>query len=188
MPRLPLLTETLHDGPVRLRDASSRDIPEVLIAYEDDPEMHQRLFEERPPSGAALGRRAESDYADRAAGSRATLTVLADGSDRCVGQLSVHDLDWEHARGELSLWIAPGARRRGLGSASLRLACAWLFEPAVAWPGCSCSSSPTTYAMLGTAARAGFRDEGVLRGHLRRRGVRLDVAVLSRLAADQERE
>ena len=187
MPRLPLLSETLHDGPVRLRDASSRDIPEVLIAYEDDPEMHQRLFEERPPSGAALGRRAESDYADRAAGSRATLTVLADGSDRCVGQLSVHDLDWEHARGELSLWIAPGARRRGLGSASLRLACAWLFDRC-ALARLQVLVEPDNVAMLRTAARAGFRDEGILRSHLRRRGVRLDVAVLSRLAADQEGE
>ena len=187
MPRLPLLTETLHDGPVRLRDASPRDIPEVLIAYQDDPEMHERLFEERPPSGAALGRRAESDDADRAAGSRATLTMLADASDRCVGQLSVHDLDWEHARGELSLWIAPNMRRRGLGSASLRLACAWLFE------GCGLARlqmlvEPDNHAMLCTAARAGFREEGLLRRHLRRRGVRLDVAVLARLAADQERE
>ena len=187
MPRLPLLTDTLHHGPVRLRDASSRDIPEVLIAYEDDPEMHQRLFEGRPPSGAALGRRAESHYADRAAGSRATLTVLADGSDRCVGQLSVHDLDWEHARGELSLWIAPGARRRGLGSVSLRLACAWLFDRC-ALARLQVLVEPDNVAMLGAAARAGFHDEGILQGHLRRRGVRIDVAVLSRLAADQESE
>jgi RimJ/RimL family protein N-acetyltransferase len=184
MPRLPLLTETLRDGPVRLRDASSRDIPEVLIAYEDDREMHQRLFEERPPSGAALGRRAESHYADRAAGCRATLTVLADGSDTCVGQLSVHDLDWEHARGELSLWIAPGSRRRGLGSGSLRLACAWLFEHC-ALARLQVLVEPANVAMLRTSAQAGFRDEGVLRGHLRRRHVRLDVAVLSLLPADR---
>jgi RimJ/RimL family protein N-acetyltransferase len=183
MLRLPLLTETLRDGPVGLRDAAARDIPEVLIAYEDDPEMHERLFEARPPSGAALGRRAESDYADRAAGSRAALTVLADGSDRCVGQLSVRDLDWEHARGELSLWIAPGARRRGLGSRSLRLACGWLFDR------CELARlqvlvEPDNLAMLRTAARAGFRDEGILRAHVRRRNARLDVAVLSLLVEE----
>jgi RimJ/RimL family protein N-acetyltransferase len=187
MPRLPPLTEMLDDGSVRLRDASSRDIPEVLIAYEDDPAMHERLFEERPPSGAALGRRAESDYADRAAGCRATLTVLGDGSDTCVGQLSVHDLDWEHARGELSLWIAPRARRRGLASASLRLACGWLFERC-ALARLQVLVEPDNVGMLRTAARAGFHDEGVLRGHVRRRGQRLDVTVLSVLAAEREGE
>jgi RimJ/RimL family protein N-acetyltransferase len=184
MPRLPPLSETLKDGPVRLRDASSRDIPEALIAYEDDREMHLRLFEERPPTGAALGRLAESDYADRAAGSRATLTVLGAGSDRCVGQLSVHHIDWEHARGELSLWIAPGARRRGLGSGALRLATAWLFDPC-ALVRLQLIVEPDNVAMLSTAARAGFHDEGILRSHVRRRGARLDVAVLSRLAADR---
>ncbi|MEA2148140.1 MAG: hypothetical protein QOG59_3727, partial [Solirubrobacteraceae bacterium] len=87
-------------------------------------------------------------------------------------------------RGELSLWIAPGARRRGLGSASLRLASGWLFDRC-ALARLQVLVEPDNVAMLRTAARAGFRDEGILRGHLRRRKARLDVAVLSLLPADR---
>jgi RimJ/RimL family protein N-acetyltransferase len=185
MPRLPQLSPPLTEGRVCVRDAAQRDIPEVLIAYEDDPQMHLRLFEERPPSGAALGRRAESEYADRAAGSRATLTVCVEGSDVCVGQLCVGPIDWEHGRGELTLWIAPGSRRRGVGSTALRLACVWLLAD------CGLARlqllvEPDNVAMLHAAARAGFRQEGVLRGHLRRRGERVDVVVLSLLPSDLE--
>ena len=42
-----------------VRPAAERDIPEVLIAYQDDPELHLRMGEERAPSGAELGRLAE---------------------------------------------------------------------------------------------------------------------------------
>ena len=170
---------------MRLRDAADRDIPEVLIAYEDDREMHLRLFEDKPPSGAALGRLSESAYADRAAGCRATLTVLEGDSDLCLGQVSVDHIDAEHARGELQIWIAPGARRRGLGSGALALAGGWLLGP------CGLARlqvlvEPDNVAMLRAAARAGFHDEGILRDHVRRRGLRLDVAVLSLVAQDLE--
>jgi RimJ/RimL family protein N-acetyltransferase len=183
MPRLPQHSPPLQEGPVRLRDAAERDIPEVLIAYEDDRQMHLRLFEERPPTGAALGRRAECEYADRAAGSRATLTVCADGSDLCVGQITVGRIDWEHARGELSMWIAVDWRGRGIGATALRLACTWLLER------CGLERvqllvEPDNVAMLRAAAHAGFVDEGILRRHLRQRGVRVDVAVLSLLRSD----
>jgi RimJ/RimL family protein N-acetyltransferase len=183
MPRLPSLTETLQAGPVRLRDAAERDIPEVLIAYEDDREMHLRLFEERPPSGAALGRRAESEPAERAAGSRATLTVCRAGEDVCVGQLTVEQIDWEHGRGALRLWIAPGHRGQGLGSGALGLACPWLFARA-GLARLQMLVEPDHTAMLRTAARAGFTREGILRDHLRRGGERVDVTVWSRLSGE----
>ena len=185
MARLPPLTEPLCDTRACLRDAAERDIPEILIAHEDDRSLHLRLFRDRPPSGAELGRLAESAYADRVAGSRATLTLVVPGNDVCVGQLQVHDLDWEHARGELSIWVAPGSRRRGLATAALGLAGDWLLED------CRLARVQIlveldNQAMLTAAARAGFRDEGVLRAHLRRRSGRCDVRVLSLLPADRE--
>lgn len=185
MPRLPPLTSPLAAGPVRLRDAAERDIPEVLIAYEDDRKMHLGLFEERPPSAAALGRRAELESADRAAGERATFTVCAEDSDLCVGQLTVHNLDWEHARGELSLWIAPGQRGRGLGAGALRLASAWLLQTC-GLQRLQVLAEPDNTPMRRAAARAGFVSEGVLRGHMRRRGARVDVVVLSLVSGDLE--
>lgn len=183
MPRLPPLSEPLTDGRVRLRDAAERDIPEVLIAYEDDREMHLRLFEDRPPTGAALGRLAESAYTDRVAGCRATLTVCRADADLCLGQLTAHNIDSEHARAELALWIAPRQRGQGLGSGALRLAGHWLLE--------SCGlarvalfAEPDNVAMCAAAARAGFVQEGVLRGHALRGRERVDVVVLSLVAQD----
>jgi len=79
MPPLPLLKEPLDDGVVALRDFAERDIPEILIAYEDDDNLHERMGLQRPPSGAQLGRRAETEAADRLAGAYATLTVLEAG-------------------------------------------------------------------------------------------------------------
>jgi RimJ/RimL family protein N-acetyltransferase len=183
MAGLPLLTTALESEALRLRDFAERDIPEILIAYEDDPEMHRRLLQERPPSGAQLGRLAETEVADRAAGSRATLTILDPAGDLCLGQVAVHHLDREHARAELSLWVAPQARRRGLGCGALRLADRWLLD------GCGIERvqllvEPGNEPMLRTAARAGFVREGVLHGYMRAGPRRADMAVLSLLSSD----
>ncbi len=183
MARLPQLDHPLADGHVRLRDAAERDIPEVLIAFEDDPALHLRLGRDRPPSGAQLGRLLEAEPADRSAGSRATLTVLSEASDVCRGQVTVHDLDWDHARAELSIWLAPQARGRGLGSGALGLAARWLLRD------CGLTrvqllAEPDNGPLLGAAIRAGFTDEGRLEAYRRVGSRRVDVTVLSLLASD----
>ena len=40
MSSFPRLTSPLTDGSVVLRDYVERDIPEILIAYQDDPLLH----------------------------------------------------------------------------------------------------------------------------------------------------
>lgn len=186
MPRLPPLVPPLESALLRLRDAAERDIPEVLIAHEDDPEMHLRLGCDRPPSGAELGRLAESAHADRVAGSRITLTLTAPGADLCLGQLSVQPIDWDHAWAALSLWVAPQARRRGLGSGALALAAPWLLGP------CRLERvhfvcEPDNVAMVRTGRRAGFREEALLHGYVRLRSRRLDMLMFSLLPGEAER-
>src|SRR6516225_8543725 len=46
MPPIPEFHEPLSDGQVVLRLAAERDIPEILIAYQDDPQLHVRLGED----------------------------------------------------------------------------------------------------------------------------------------------
>jgi RimJ/RimL family protein N-acetyltransferase len=186
MPSIPELIEPLSDGDVGLRPSAERDIPEVLIAYQDDPSMHERLGEDRPPTGAELGRRSEHADADRDAGLAVTLTILLPGSDRCAGEIRVHRLDWINARAELGLWLAPKARGRRLAPRALRLAARWLFD--------SCGlerlqilTEPDNEAMIATARAAGFEFEGVLRGYSRERGNRVDLAMFSLLPADLQR-
>src|SRR5258708_40066768 len=124
MPAFGDLDEPLGDGQVCVRLATEYDIPEVLIAYQDDPELHLRMGGARPPSGAELGRLAERAADDRAAGLGMTLTIVGSGSDVCLGQVNVHHVNWDNARAELGVWVAPRARDRGLARTALRLVAA----------------------------------------------------------------
>lgn len=184
MPAFPHFDEPLGDERVALRYAAERDIPEILIAHQDDPQLHVRRGIARPPSAAELGRQAESAAAERIAGTNVTLTILEPGSDDCRGQIYVHNVDWDHARAELGIWLAPQFRNQGLAPRALRLASGWLLG--------SCGlqrleilTEPGNERMLGAARAAGFREEGLLRAYTRERGTRVDAAVLSLLPSDR---
>jgi ribosomal-protein-alanine N-acetyltransferase len=175
--------EPLGDGLITLRLSAERDIPEILIAYQDDRQLHRRLGQARPPSGADLGRACEETDGDLAAGRRVMLTICEAAHDACVGQVAIGQLDWENRRGEAVVWVAPGARRRGYATAALRLAAGWAFAR------CGLARltllvEPDNAAMLATAKDAGAQHEGVLRGHRALRRGRQDMIVLSLLPAD----
>jgi RimJ/RimL family protein N-acetyltransferase len=183
MPSIPALDQPLSDGRVALRDAAERDIPEILIAHQHDPALYLRLGMERPPSGAELGRQMEQQAGERAAGERARLTILERGSDEFRGRVSVHAVDWGHARAELGVWVVPQARRRGLGAAALRLASRWLFDRC-GLRRAGILADPGNQAMLATARAAGFSREGVLRGYCRLGAGSLDMVSFSLLPQD----
>jgi [ribosomal protein S5]-alanine N-acetyltransferase len=183
MSPFPHLAEPLAQDGVVLRDYAERDIPEILIAYQDDPRLHLMTGEDRPPSGAELGRRAEREAASRAAGEGATLTVLESGADVCRGQIRVEGVDSDHARAAITIWLAPQVRGRGLGRSALRAAGTWLLTT------CRLArvelfAEPENPAIIGAAQAAGFVREGVLRGYVRRRARRADVVAMSLIASD----
>lgn len=183
MPAFPELREPLCESAVCVRPAAERDIPEVLIAYQDDRELHLRMGEERPPSGAELGRRAEHAEADRLAGRRLTMTIVERESDVCRGQLDVERVDWDNLVAEVAIWVAPERRGRGFGSRALRLVSRWLIEEC-GLHRVAVLTEPDNGPMIGAAERAGFSREGVLRAYRRRRGRRIDVLVLSLVRRD----
>lgn len=185
MPSFPDLSQPLRGPAACLRLAADRDIPEVLIAHQDDPELHRRLGLDRPPSGAELGRRVEAGPADRAAGAAVWLTITAPGADECCGQVDVHEVDWDHLRAQLGIWVAPGRRRRGLAAEALRLTGRWLLETC-GLERVQVAAEPDNLPMRRAAHRAGWHEEGTLRGYLRERGGRVDVVVSSLVAADLE--
>jgi RimJ/RimL family protein N-acetyltransferase len=143
-----------------LRFAAERDIPEILIAHQDDPQLHARLGLRRPPSGAELGRQMERAEDDRASGTRVGLTILEPGSDDCRGRISVHNIDWDRGCAELGIWLALQVRGRGLGRAALRLAARWLFEDC-GLERIELLTEPDNEPMLRAAHGAGFIDEGM---------------------------
>jgi RimJ/RimL family protein N-acetyltransferase len=126
MPPLPSLEAPLSDGVVTLRQSMERDIPEILIAYQDDRGLHQALGEARPPTGAALGSRAERASDELQAGRLLTLTIIQEGSDVCRGEVRIADIDWETRRAALRVWLAPAFRGQGLARRAHVLACDWL--------------------------------------------------------------
>ena len=166
-----------------VRLAAERDIPEVLIAYQDDPELHLRMDEKRPPSGAELGRRAEHADADRVSGRGMALTIAELDDDTCRGQIYVQHLDWENARAELGIWVAPARRGRGLGSGALGLTATWLLRDC-GFERVQVLTETGNEPMLAAARAAGFSFEGVLRGYLRKHGARIDTAALSLVSRD----
>jgi RimJ/RimL family protein N-acetyltransferase len=183
MPAFDELVQPLRGERVALRLAAERDIPETLIAHQDDPRLHVHLGLDRPPSGAELGRRAEGEPAERAAGVRLALTILTPGSEDCRGQIEVHGADWEHERASLGIWVAPGYRGRGVAREALRLAGGWLFS-ANGLMRLALLTEPANEPMIRAARAAGFTQEGVLRSYGRERGRRVDLAVLSLIPAD----
>jgi RimJ/RimL family protein N-acetyltransferase len=183
VPSFPNLDEPLSDGRVALRYGAERDIPEILIAHQDDPRLHVRRGIGRPPSAAELGRQSDRAAVERVAGTNVTLTILEPGSDECRGQIYVHHVDWDHARAELGIWLAPQFRNRGLARGALRLATAWLLGRC-GLQRVQLLTEPDNEPMLRAARAAGFRDEGVLRAYTRERGTRVDAAVLSLLPSD----
>ena len=169
MPSIPALEEPLVCEHVSLRLADERDIPEILIAHQDDPQLHVRLGLKRPPSGAELGRQMELGERERQTGVRARLTILEPGSDDCRGRISVHSIDWDHGRAELGIWMAPQVRGRGLAAAALRLAARWLFAQC-GLERLQLLTEPDNEPMLRAARAAGFVEQRMQR--------RLDVEMI----------
>ena len=183
MPGFPTLTEPLVDSEVRLRDFAERDIPEILIAYEDDPTLHLRLGQERPPSGAQLGRWAETELSDRRAGALATFTILLGDRDVCRGQVTIHRVDWDHDRAEVGMWLAPQVRGHGYAPRALRLAAKWLLRDC-GLQRVQVITEVDNTAMIRTAEAAGFQNEGVLHSYYRLGRSRDDCTILSLLPGD----
>jgi RimJ/RimL family protein N-acetyltransferase len=185
MPSFPDLSEPLSGSAAALRPVAERDIPEVLIAHQDDPRLYERMGLERPPSGAELGRRIEGEPAERATGTGVWLTIVAVDGDECCGQLDVHDVDWDHRRADVGIWVAPRQRGRGMAADALRLAGRWLLETS-GLERVQLVTEPDNAAMRRAAHNAGLREEGVLRGYLRERRRRVDVVMISLIRADLE--
>ncbi len=187
MPSFPDLGPPLRGPTAQLRPAAERDIPEILIAHQDDPRLHEALGLERPPSGAELGRRMEHEAGERAAGAGAWLTILdeLDGSglDACRGQVEVRDVDWDHLRAGMSIWVVPAERGRGLGAGALALTGRWLLD-VCGMMRVELHAAPDNQALARAATAAGFATEGVLRGYLREHGRRVDAVVYSLIPAD----
>ncbi|PVZ13305.1 GNAT family N-acetyltransferase [Actinomycetospora cinnamomea] len=174
MSDLPVLT----GAHVRLRPWRPNDAPTIQAACQD-PDI-QRWTTVPSPYGPGD---AEHFLAHRVPGARArggaayAVEDLADGS--LVGSMTL--LHAERGIGEIGYWIAPWARRRGLGADALDTLAAWAFAHRDVHR-LELQIEPDNHGSRALAARAGFAEEGLLRGRLVLRGERRDVLMHGRLA------
>ncbi len=103
----------MGDKLIELRPIAEWDIPEVLIAHQDDRELHRWLGMSKPPTGAQLGREVEDAESHRLAGDVLKLTIVDPGGNDCRGRVEVGDLDWERGSADVRVWVAPQSRGRG---------------------------------------------------------------------------
>jgi len=128
MPEIPELQGRIGDEVVELRAIAGWDIPEILIAHQDDPMLHRLLGADRPPTGAQLGMEVEGAESARLAGGRVSLTLVEPGANYCRGRIDVHEIDWTERSAEIGIWVAPQFRGRGFARRALIAASGWLFD------------------------------------------------------------
>jgi RimJ/RimL family protein N-acetyltransferase len=125
MPAIPEPPMRLSSPEIDLRPISAWDIPEILIAHQDDRRLAVDLGLARPPSGAQLGREVDEASADWAAGTL-KLTLVQPGSDDCRGRITIDGIDLDARTARAMIWVAPDRRGRGLARAAFALAGDWL--------------------------------------------------------------
>jgi RimJ/RimL family protein N-acetyltransferase len=126
MPSIPEPPDRITDPLVELRPIQEWDIPEVLIAHQDDPELHRWLGLSRPPSGAQLGSEVDNAHAAHQAGTGVRLTIVEPGSNDCRGRVEVDGIDWERGSATVRVWVVPQRRGRGYEQRAAELASGWL--------------------------------------------------------------
>jgi RimJ/RimL family protein N-acetyltransferase len=126
MPTIPQPPDRFGDDLVELREIAEWDIPEVLIAHQDDRELHRRLGLQKPPTGAQLGSEVERAGAERFSGSSVKLTIVEPGRNDCRGRVEVDRFDWERGSARVLVWAAPQVRGRGYEQRAAELASEWL--------------------------------------------------------------
>ncbi len=116
----------------------------------------------------------------RAAGTDLACAIEADGE--LVGSCGAHALTTGRLGPELGYWIAPWAQRRGYAAEAADGLARWAFD--LGAPRVHLFTDVDNAPSAATARRAGFVEEGVVRGCLEQRdGSRGNALLFGRLAA-----
>ena len=164
-----------------LRPWRPADAAAVLAACQD-PEIARWVAIPQPYLPADADAFIESALAMWRDGTGAPFAIVEAETDRLLGAVTRFGPEGHQAT--LGCWVAPWARRRRIGTRSLRLVAEWTFATTSAF-------RLDVFIMVGNEAsermveRAGFQREGVLRAwEVHHDGVPVDCVVYSRLRSD----
>ncbi len=105
--------------------------------------------------------------------------VVVDTSDRIIGCISAHSLDWQNLKAELGYWLAKDAEGHGYVTAAIKLLEQELFK--VGFIRLEIRTRTSNIRSIKTAQQAGFAVDGTLRSDIVIRGESLDTVVLSKI-------
>ncbi|WP_410817890.1 GNAT family N-acetyltransferase [Micromonospora sp. 050-3] len=163
-----------------LRPWRDDDAPAVRAAF-DCPAI-QRWHVRRLDSGdEALAWTAQ--WARRWHDETAASWAVADADDRTVGQIGLRGVLLTEASAQLSYWLLPAARGRGIATEALGALTRWSFTRA-GLHRLALEHSTVNAASCRVATRAGFPVEGVLRGSVRHADGWHDMHLHARLRTD----
>jgi RimJ/RimL family protein N-acetyltransferase len=177
-----LTTEVVRTERLLLRPMREDDVDPVFRACQDPGT--QRWLTTLP---SPYTREAAADFVlrispgGRAAGTDLGCAVEADGA--LVGACGLHSLTTGRLGPEIGYWIAPWARRRGYAAEAAAGLAGWALSRGAARVHLFTDVANTPSQAV--ARRAGFTEEGVVRGCLDHRdGLRADAVLFGRLAGD----
>lgn len=168
-------------GDLVLRPFDGGDVDAVLAAY-TDPDIqrwHHLHLTSRDEAWAWIDQWGRAWQTERegswAVASRSTGTV--------AGRLGLRHVDLAEGWAELTFWVRPAYRQRGVAAAAVGAGADWLFG-SLGLHRLEISHSVANDRSCRAAERAGFRAEGVRRGAQRHADGWHDVHLHARLASD----
>lgn len=161
-----------------LRPWRDHDAPAVRAAF--DCPVIQRWHVRRLDSDDEA-RSWTAQWADRWRDESAASWAVVDADDRPVGQVGLRDVLLTEASAQVSYWVVPAARGRGIATAALLALTRWSFTQA-GMHRLALEHSTANAASCRVAARAGFVVEGVARESVRHADGWHDMHLHSRLA------
>lgn len=153
---------TLEGVGVRLRPWTHDDIDAVIAAGRDP------FIAEITTVPAGCDEAQAHEFVDRQIGrpesDQGHARVIADhDTDEAIGHLFTSLLFVRVGRAEMGYWVLPDKRRRGAASEALDLAATWVLAN-TAVRRVTLHIEPWNAGSIGVARRAGFREDGLLRG------------------------
>jgi RimJ/RimL family protein N-acetyltransferase len=175
---------TLTDGSLELRPWRLEDAPRVAEICRD-PEISRWTRVPSPYTEEHARSWIEQTIRDWERREGESAFAVTDGGE-VVGAIGLRLLEDEYtARGSIGYWVAADARGRGVATDALRIVSRWALRQ-LGLPRVELVTDPENRASQRVAEKAGFRQEGLLRGYVQMRNGQRDCVMFSLLATELE--
>ncbi|MEU8388356.1 GNAT family N-acetyltransferase [Micromonospora sp. NPDC048842] len=163
-----------------LRPWRDDDAPAVRVAF-DCPQIQR--WHVRRIDGDDEARSWTAQWAGRWRDETAASWAIVDADDRPLGQVGLRGVLLVEASAQLSYWLLPAVRGRGVATEALLALTRWSFTRA-GLHRLALEHSTVNAASCRVATRAGFTEEGMARGSVRHADGWHDMHLHARLRTD----